>query len=75
MIMLDNLEEIDKYKEKEYKAGKCKWKYFWQGFKNSLIFHYKPSFYCPFCCSKISEKEYYQGTIFIIGCKYCKEKK
>jgi len=56
---------------------KCKLKYFWDGFKQGLIFSRDFEFgnYCPHCCHHITEDEYAEFTCFTLGCKYCRDEK
>lgn len=61
---------MNTYKVKELKSGNCFWKYFWNGFAPN---HQK---FCPHCCSKITNEEYFEiFGVFTYGCDNCKEKK
>ena len=66
------IELIKTYKEKKITSGKCRFKYFLNGFFSPFT----PSMqkYCPNCCEKISNEEYFEFGTFVFGCKSCREK-
>ena len=48
---------------------KCKLKYFWNGFSNP--FHFNSIHLCPYCCGRISEKEFNDVSTLSFGCWSC----
>lgn len=70
----EKIKIMDTYKEKKYKKGKCRWKYFLNGFLNP--FYPSHQKYCPHCCGKITDEEYFEiFGIYTFGCDNCKEEK
>lgn len=65
------IDVISKYELKEPVAGKCVWKYFLNGFLSPFKpIHQK---YCPHCCEKITDKEYFEFLgAFSVGCANCR---
>jgi len=67
----EKIELMNKYRKKEIKPGKCKKQYFMNGLLSLFTPHFQK--YCPNCCEKISDKEYFNFGTFTYGCKKCRE--
>lgn len=74
MTREEKLTRLSVYKEKNYKPGKCAWKYFLNGFLSP--FRPIKQKFCPYCCAKVSNEDYYEKFgLFIFGCGKCREKR
>ena len=69
----EKIEMMDTYKEKDYKEGKCFWKYFLNGFLSP--FNPSKQKYCLHCCKAISDEEYMAFGAVAFGCESCREEK